>query len=146
MGQKDILSPDMQRREVRGGRFPVASYTEGPSSALSLATQYGNLLFVSGMGPIDPATKTVPSQDIRQQVRITLNNLKQALEGAGSGIGNVLKVNCFLRNGDDFQAYNEVYAEFFPNGFPARTTVVAAPPRQGVNVAIEAVAYIPEPE
>ena len=76
----------MQRREVRGGRNPVASYTEGPSSPLSLATQYGNLLFLSGMGPIDPATKTVPSQDIRQQVRITLGNLKQALEGAGSGI------------------------------------------------------------
>jgi len=136
----------MQRREVRGGRNPVASYTEGPSSPLSLATQYGSLLFLSGMGPIDPATKTVSSQDIRQQVRITLSNLKQALEGAGSGITNVLKVNCFLRNAEDFQAYNEVYAEFFSDGFPARTTVVAAPPRQGVNVAIEAVAYIPEPE
>jgi 2-iminobutanoate/2-iminopropanoate deaminase len=136
----------MQRREVRGGRIPVASYTEGPGSPLSLATQHGNLLFLSGMGPIDPATKTVPSQDIRQQVRITLGNLKQALEGAGSSIDKVLKVNCFLRNGEDFQAYNEVYGEFFPGGFPARTTVVAAPPRQGVNVAIEAVAYLNEPE
>jgi 2-iminobutanoate/2-iminopropanoate deaminase len=136
----------MQRREVRGGRNPVASYTEGPNSPLSLATQYGNLLFLSGMGPIDPATKTVPSQDVRQQVRITLSNLKQALEGAGSSMGNVLKVNCFLRNAEDFQTYNEVYAEFFPEGFPARTTVVAPPPRAGVNVAIEAVAYILEPE
>ncbi len=136
----------MQRREVRGGRNPVASYTEGPNSPLSLATQFGNLLFLSGMGPIDPATKTVPSQDIRQQVRITLNNLKQALEGAGTSMGNVLKVNCFLRNSEDFQAYNEVYAEFFPDGFPARTTVLAAPPRAGVNVAIEAVAYIVTPE
>jgi 2-iminobutanoate/2-iminopropanoate deaminase len=136
----------MQRREVRGGRNPVASYTEGPGSPLSLATQHGNLLFLSGMGPIDPATKTVPSQDIRQQVRITLGNLKQALEGAGSSMKNVLKVNCYLRNADDFQAYNEVYAEFFADGFPARTTVVAAPPRAGVNVAIEAMAYINEPE
>ena len=61
-------------------------------------------------------------------------------------MSNVLKVNCFLRNAEDFQAYNEVYVEFFPDGFPARTTVVAAPPRPGVNVAIEAVAYISEPE
>jgi 2-iminobutanoate/2-iminopropanoate deaminase len=136
----------MQRREVRGGRNPVASYTEGPNSPLSLATQFGSLLFLSGMGPIDPATKTVPSQDIRQQVRITLNNLKQALEGAGSSITNFLKVNCFLRNPEDFQAYNEVYVEFFPDGFPARTTVVSPPPRTGVNVAIEAVAFIPEPD
>ena len=136
----------MQRREVRGGRNPVASYTEGPSSPLSLATQYGSLLFLSGMGPIDPATKTVPSQDIRQQVRITLQNLRSALEGAGSSLQNVLKVNCFLRNAEDFQAYNEVYAEFFRDGFPARTTVVAAPPRVGVNVAIEAMAFVSEPE
>jgi len=136
----------MQRREVRGGRNPVASFTEGPNSPLSLATQYGNLLFLSGMGPIDPATKTVPSQDIRQQVRITLSNLKTSLEGAGSSLQNVLKVNCFLRAGEDFQAYNEIYAEFFKDGFPARTTVVAPPPRPGVNVAIEAVAFISEPE
>lgn len=136
----------MQRREIRAGRNPVASYTEGPNSPLSLATQYGSLLFLSGMGPIDPATKTVPSQDVRQQVRITLQNLRSALEGAGSSLQNVLKVNCFLRNPEDFQAYNEVYSEFFRDGFPARTTVVAAPPRAGVNVAIEAVAFINEPE
>jgi len=136
----------MQRREVRGGKNPVASYTEGPNSPLSLATQHGNLLFLSGMGPIDPATKTVPSQDIRQQVRVTLTNLKQALEGSGSSMRQVLKVNCYLRNAEDFQAYNEVYSEFFPDGFPARTTVVASPPRPGVNVAIEAVAYLNEPE
>ncbi|SRR5581483_5317383 len=136
----------MQRREVRSGRNPVASFTEGPNSPLSLATQFGSLLFLSGMGPIDPATKTVPSQDIRQQVRITLNNMRQALEGAGSSLQNVLKVNCFLRNAEDFQAYNEVYAEFFPGGFPARTTVVASPPRAGVNVAIEAIAFVNEPE
>ena len=136
----------MQRREVRGGPLPVASYTEGPSSPLSLATQFGGLLFLSGMGPIDPATKTVPTQDVRQQVRITLNNLREALEGAGSSLRNVLKVNCYLRNGEDFQAYNEVYAEFFTDGFPARTTVVAPPPRAGVNVAIEAIAFIDQPE
>ena len=136
----------MQRREVRGGRNPVASYTEGPNSPLSLATQFGSLLFLSGMGPIDPATKTVPSQDISQQVRITLSNLRAALEGSGSSLKNVLKVTCFLRNSEDFPAYNQVYTEFFPDGFPARTTVVAPPPRQGVNVAIEAIAFINEPE
>ena len=136
----------MQRREVRGGRNPVASYTEGPNSPLSLATQHGNLLFLSGMGPIDPSTKTIPSQYIRQQVRITLNNLRTALEGAGSSMQNVLKVNCYLRNGEDFAAYNEVYGEFFRDGFPARTTVVAPPPRPEVNVAIEAIAYINESE
>ncbi|MDE3077046.1 MAG: RidA family protein [Chloroflexota bacterium] len=136
----------MQRREVRGGRFPVASFTEGPGASLSLATQYGNLLFLSGMGPIDPATKTVPSQDIRTQIRITLTNLRQALEGSGSSLTNVLKVNCYLRNPTDFQAYNEVYAEFFKDGFPARTTVIAAPPRSDVHVAIEAIAFIAEAE
>ncbi len=126
--------------------MPVASFTEGAGSPLSLATQYGNLLFLSGMGPIDPATRTVPTQDIRMQVRITLNNLRTALEGAGSSIQNVLKVNCFLRNSADFAAYSEVYAEFFKDGFPARTTVIAAPPRADVNVAIEAVAFITEAE
>ncbi|MHB8619918.1 MAG: RidA family protein [Chloroflexota bacterium] len=136
----------MQRREVAGGKIPVVSYSEGAQSPLSAAVQYGNLLFVSGMGPLDPATKTIPTQDVRQQVRITLNNLREVLEAAGSSLRHVLKVNGFLRNGEDFQAYNEVYAEFFKEGFPARTTVVAAPPRAGVHVAIEAVAYIPEPE
>jgi len=136
----------MQRRELRGGRTPVASYIEGPNSPLSLATQHGNLLFLSTLGPLDPATKTVPSQDIRQQVRLTFNNLKQTLEGAGSSMGNVLKVSCYLRRAEDFQAYAEVYAEFFPDGFPARTTVVAPPPRDDVNVAIEATAYIREPD
>jgi len=124
----------------------VVSFTEASGSPFSLATQYGNLLFFSNLGPIDQATRTVPTQDVRQQVRITLSNLRQALEGAGSTMQCVLKVSCYLRNAADFAAYNEVYAEFFKDGFPARTTVIAAPPRADVSVAIEAVAFIPEPD
>jgi 2-iminobutanoate/2-iminopropanoate deaminase len=103
----------------------------------------GGFLFVSGQGPLDPVTKTIVSQDIAEQTRVTLDNVKAVLEAGGTSIAHVVRVGVYLRNMDDFGVFNRVFKEYFQGVQPARTTVEAAPPRKGVNVEIDAIAYVP---
>ena len=72
----------------------------------------GNLIFVSGQGPVDPSTGKVIEGSIKDQVRRTLNNVRAILEAAGSDLTMVVKVNAYLSDMNDFPAFNEVYKEF----------------------------------
>ena len=114
-----------------------------PSAPYSPAIVEGNLVFVSGQGPLDPVTKTVVSPDIAEQTRVTLDNVRAVLEAGGTSIANVVRVGVYLRSMDDFAVFNRVFKEYFQGIQPARTTVEAAPPRKGVNVEIDAVAWVP---
>ncbi len=114
-----------------------------PIGPYSQAVKLGNLVFLAGQGPVDPATRTVTATDIQGQTRQTLLNVKAILEAAGSSLDNVLKTTCFLRDMNDFRAFNDVYAQFFAAEPPARTTVQAARLPNDIGVEIEVVAYVP---
>jgi 2-iminobutanoate/2-iminopropanoate deaminase len=122
---------------------PKTGFSEGTDSPIAQGVKCGGFVFVSGQGPLDPVTKQVVSEDIAEQTRVTLDNVSAVLEAAGSSLGNVVKVGVFLRNMDDFPVFNRVFKEYFAGVQPARTTVEASPPRKGVNVEIDAIAYIP---
>jgi 2-iminobutanoate/2-iminopropanoate deaminase len=97
-------------------------------------------LFCSGQGPIDPATNALIEGDVGAQTERTLQNLGAVLEAAGLDYGDVVKTTCFLADMDDFKAFNEVYGRFFPEPYPARTTIQAARLPLDIAVEIEAIA------
>ena len=106
----------------------------------SQAVQVGELIFVSGQIPIDPATGEFAGEDIATQTRRSLTNIKNILEAAGSGMDKVVKTTVLLADIGDFAAMNEVYAEFFTEPFPARAAFQVAAIPKGALVEIEAVA------
>jgi 2-iminobutanoate/2-iminopropanoate deaminase len=106
----------------------------------SLAIVANGLVFVSGQGPIDPATGDVVRGDIQTQTRRVLENVRTILEAAGSSLGKALKTTVYLADIDDFAAMNEVYAGFFTSVPPARTTIQAAALPLGIDVEIDVIA------
>ena len=108
----------------------------------SQAVQVGNLLFLSGQVPIDPATGSVVEGGIQEQARQSLTNLKAILNEAGTNMGAVVKTTVFLKNMDDFAAMNEVYAQFFQQPYPGRSAVQVAKLPKDVLVEIEAIAVL----
>jgi 2-iminobutanoate/2-iminopropanoate deaminase len=120
---------------------PTTGFTDkGTPSPLAQAIRAGNLLFVSGQGPLDPKTREVVSADIGEQTRQTLNNLKSVLAAAGLDFRHVVNMRVVLRNTGDFAAFNETFREFLQGEKVTRTCIGATPHRQGVNVEIDCVA------
>ncbi len=108
----------------------------------SQGVQAGDLIFVSGQLPIDPATGEFAGNDIASQTRQSLTNVKNILEAAGSGMDKVVKTTVLLKNIADFAGMNEVYAEFFSEPYPARAAFqVAAIPKDAL-VEIEVIATV----
>jgi len=92
---------------------------------LSLATKFGNLVFVSGQTGRHPVSGEV-GKDIREQTRNILERIKTILGAAGTSLENVMTVTTYLTRREDLAAYNEEYAKYFPSNKPARTTVTVA--------------------
>ena len=111
----------------------------------SQAIQAGNLLFISGQIPIDPATGELVRGEIEQQTARVLDNIKGILESQGLGTEDVVKVIIFLKDMGNFNQVNEVYATYFPSLPPARSTVEVARLPRDVEIEIEAIALIPLP-
>ena len=105
----------------------------------SQALDLGNLVFVSGQIPVNPATGVMP-EDVRDQARQSLANLKAILAEAGLTMGDVVKTVVFLADLNDFAAVNEVYAQAFAEPFPARSCVQVAGIPKGAKVEIECIA------
>jgi 2-iminobutanoate/2-iminopropanoate deaminase len=101
----------------------------------------GDFIFVSGQGPNDPVTNQMSFGDIRHETRVVLNNVKRILEGCGASMADVVKCSVFLSSGKDFGAMNEVFAEFFGDHKPARTTVEAQFAIAEMKVEIDCIAY-----
>jgi 2-iminobutanoate/2-iminopropanoate deaminase len=116
---------------------PAAPAAVGPYSH---AVRAGDLLYLSGQTPIDPATGHLVSGDVASQTVRVFANLSAVLAAAGLTLGDVVKVNVYLVDMADFAAMNQVYAEVFAEPFPARTTVAVAGLPLGAQVEIEAVA------
>ena len=109
----------------------------GPYSQAIIA---GNLLYTAGQGPMDPETGVVVEGEIAVQAEQTLKNLGAILEAAGLDYGDVVKTTCYMRDLNDFVAFNEVYAKFFEEPYPARTTIEAGRLPLDIDIEIEAVA------
>ena len=117
---------------------------ERPNPNLSLATKFGNLVFVAGQTGRHPATGEV-GRDIREQTRNTLERIKVILAAAGTSVDNVLSALTHLTRREDLAAYNEEYAKYFPTDKPARTTVtVASLNSPELLIEITVIACIPD--
>jgi 2-iminobutanoate/2-iminopropanoate deaminase len=114
-----------------------------PRGPYSPAVRAGDFIFVSGQVPVDPATGQLLNSDIATETRQVLHNIKAILEGCGATMADVVKCGVFLLEAGEFAAMNAVYAEFFRDAKPARTTVVAGFAVPGLRVEIDAVAYKP---
>lgn len=118
-------------------------HTEKAPAAIgpySQAVQTGNLLFISGQIPIDPATGSFAGDDIVTQTRQSLNNVRAILDAAGYSLGDVVKTTVLLADMADFAAMNAVYAEFFTENCPARAAFAVKELPRGAKVEIEAIA------
>ncbi len=105
----------------------------------SQALDLGGMVFVSGQIPVDPATGAMP-EDVQDQARQSLANLKAILAEAGLTMADVVKTVVFLADLDDFAVVNEVYAQAFAQPFPARSCVQVAGIPKGAKVEIECIA------
>jgi 2-iminobutanoate/2-iminopropanoate deaminase len=128
----------MQRTQIHTNEAPAAI---GPYSQ---AIRCGQFIFASGQAALDPASGELVGEDVQAQTHRTLQNLQAVLASAGTSLANVVKTTVFLTRMSDFQAMNAVYATYFANPAPARSTVaVAALPRQAL-VEIECIAIVAE--
>jgi 2-iminobutanoate/2-iminopropanoate deaminase len=119
---------------ITTGRAPAAI---GPYSQ---AVRSGSLVFCSGQIPLDPATGQLVEGGIEAQTAQVLDNLTAVLAAAGLTLGDVVKTTVFLVSMDDFPAMNEVYARYFDEDPPARSTIAVAALPKGARVEIEAIA------
>jgi 2-iminobutanoate/2-iminopropanoate deaminase len=124
----------LERISPEGAPKPLGPY--------SPVVRAGDFIYLAGQGPLDAATNRLLEADIEAETRLTLTNIKTILKGLGLGLRDVVRVGVFLRDGADFAKMNEVYAEFFGNDKPARTTIVCSF-AQPIRVEIDCVAYQP---
>ncbi|WP_436925615.1 RidA family protein [Halosimplex amylolyticum] len=118
------------------------STSDAPSSIgpYSQAIKDGDTVYVSGQGPADPESREVEVEDIQDQTAQTLENVSAILEAAGTSLDDVLKANVYVTDMDDYDAVNEVYAEYMSDPFPARCAVEVSDLPIDIGVEIEVVA------
>ena len=126
----------MKKEVVKTGPAPLGL-------PFSPAIRFGELLFVSGQGPIDRNGKVIPG-DISTQTKATLENFKRIMEAAGSNMDCVLQTTVYLTNLTEYSGMNEVYSSFFNDPKPARTTIQAGGLLFGMKVEIQGIAYVPD--
>jgi 2-iminobutanoate/2-iminopropanoate deaminase len=124
----------MTRSKVSTDSAPAAI---GPYSQ---AIILDGMIYCSGQIGLDPASGQLVEGDVRAQTERAVQNLAAVLEAAGSSLANVVKTTVFLTNMGNFAAMNEVYATFFGDEPPARSTVAVAELPKGAQVEIEAIA------
>ncbi len=124
----------MSKKAIHTPNAPAAI---GPYSQ---AVESGNMVFVSGQLPIDPAIGEFAGADIAAQTRQALTNIRSILAENGMTMDNVVKTTVLMSDLSEFAAMNAVYAEFFTEPFPARAAYQVAGVPKGAKVEIEAIA------
>ncbi|MBL0170229.1 MAG: reactive intermediate/imine deaminase [Gemmatimonadaceae bacterium] len=112
-----------------------------PAGAYSPGVRAGNLLFVSGQTPRDPATGQIVGTTVEEQARLTLANVERILGLGGATLQHVVSVTVYLADEDDWGRFNEVYKTVFTPPYPTRAVVGAE--LRGILVEISAIAYLP---
>jgi reactive intermediate/imine deaminase len=112
---------------------PAGPYSQGVITS-------GNTLYIAGQGPADPVTGRIP-EGIEAQITRCLENVKAIVEAAGASMADVIKVNAYLKDMAHFPIYNEIYRRYFPEPFPARTTVQSDLPN--FLIEIDAIVALP---
>ncbi len=107
-----------------------------PGGAYSQAIAAGNLVFLAGQGPFRPSGEKVDGS-FEDEARQTFSNLAAVAEAAGGSLADAVRVGVFLRDMDNFASMNDIYREFFPAPWPARTTVQSDLP--GFEIEVDAV-------
>lgn len=125
---------DMEKKIINTSAAPA------PIGPYNQATQFGNMLFVSGQIPMDPATGEIVTSGIQDETRKVLENVQAILTEAGMDFSHVLKSTIFITDMGQFAQINEVYGQFFTANEPARETVQVAGLPRGVNVEISVIA------
>lgn len=127
-----------QKSAIRTDRAP-APFRGAPYSQ---AVRLGDLLFISGQLPLDPATGRVIGKTIQEQTEQVFANIRAILEHAGSGLDRLVKTTVFLTTLSDFVGMNEVYARYAGDVPPARSTVAVGGFPDGALLEIDAIAYL----
>ena len=120
----------------------VISTDKGPKAIgpYSQAIKANGLIFISGQGAGDPTTGKIVEGGVAEQTARCLENIKAILEAAGSSLDRAVRVGVFLKDVNDFEKMNEVYARYFPVNPPARTTIEAARLPRDFRVEIDMIA------
>lgn len=127
-------SETMDRQTLSSDRIPPAV---GPYSQ---AVRAGEMLFCSGVIGLDPESRALVEDSFEAQVRQVMDNLGKLLEDCGSGFDRVVKTTVFLTDMEQFAAFNQIYAEYFDEAPPARSTVQVAALPLGAQIEVEAIA------
>lgn len=122
-------------------KTPKAPNAIGPYSQAVKASA-GTMIFTAGQIALDPATGQLVEGDVKIQTSRVLENVKAVLEASGASLNDVVKTTVFMSSLAEFQMMNEVYAEFFPNNPPARSTVEVSSLPRGAKVEIDTIAII----
>ena len=123
-----------QQITTRSGASPIGAYSQG--------LRAGDFIYVSGQGPLDPDTGQIVGTTVEEQTARVLENIKAILAAGGATMADVVKVSAHLSDLSLFERYNKVYATYFPDPKPTRTTVGSQ--LLGILVEIDAIAYVGE--
>jgi 2-iminobutanoate/2-iminopropanoate deaminase len=120
----------------------IISTSDAPAAVgpYSQAVRAGSTVYCAGQIPLDPKTGQIVSQEIAEQTRRVLDNVTGVLRSEGLTFENIVKTTVFLTDLGDFQTVNEIYASYFTNEPPARSTVQVAALPKGARVEIEVIA------
>ena len=131
----------MPKQTIDSGSAPTSGITPGQTeSPLSQAVRFGNMLFVSGQGAVDPATGAVMQGDIAEQTRRALDNILRVLAATGATARNIVNIRATLRDIADFPRFDEALCDFLGDEKVTRTCFGGTPNRAGVDVQIDCIA------
>jgi reactive intermediate/imine deaminase len=123
----------MSKQAIQSNDAPAAIGT------YSQAIRQGDLVFMSGQIPLDPATMALVDGDFEARARQVFGNLQAVAEAAGGGLDNIVKLTIFLTDLDNFATVNSVMEDFFTQPYPARAAVGVASLPKGVDVEADAI-------
>lgn len=122
-------------------RIIATENAPGAIGPYSQAVQIGEVVYTSGQLPVNPVTGLIP-EDVKEQTKQSLENVKAILEAAGTSMDKVVKTTVFIKDMNDFAQVNEVYGQFFTAPFPSRSCVEVARLPKDAKVEIEVIALV----
>lgn len=132
----------MSNHKQTGIERIMAPAGPSPQGPYSHAVKAGGFVYVSGQAALNPETSKPIGGTVAEETRRTIQNVKAILEASGASLNDVVKCSVFLADIRDFAQMNAVYAEYFGEAKPARTTVQAVLPAAGLKVEIDCIAYV----